>query len=139
MRILTGRGARNVVTDHVSAFQDVMPTLLEVAGGKPSEECDGITFLPTLLGEGAQREHEYLHWEFFGYQGQQAVRMGKWKAMRVRLKQGNTKIRLFDLSTDLGESKNVAVDHPELVKRFDEIMRTDRTPNPNFKIEMLDE
>lgn len=135
----TGRIDAGSVTDHISAFHDVMPTVMEVAGGKPSKASNGISFLPTLLGEGEQRRHEYIAWEFFGYGGQQAVRMGKWKAMRVRLRKGNEKIRLFDLSTDLGEQNNVAADHPELVKQFDEIMRRDRTPSEHFKIDMLDE
>ena len=44
------------VNEHVSGFQDLMPTAADLAGVKIAAECDGISFLPTLLGNNAQQE-----------------------------------------------------------------------------------
>jgi len=134
-----GTVAAGVTSDHVSGFQDVMPTLVEIAGGPAPGGIDGISFAPTLLGEGEQQQHDYLVWEFFGYGGLQAVRAGKWKAVRRKLRKEPTPIELYDLSVDLAEANDVAASHPEVVARMDRIMRTDRTPNIDFPISFLDE
>ena len=133
-----GKIAAGSMTDHVSGFQDVLPTLVDVAGGKPPTDIDGISYLPTLRGGKGQKKHEQLVWEFFGYGGQQAVRAGKWKAVRQRLKKGNRKIMLFDMEKDRDETTDVAAQHPEIVAKMDRIMRTERTTQPDFPIPMLD-
>ena len=46
-------------TNHVSAFWDVFPTLAEISGQPIPENIDGLSFLPTLLGEGEQAVHDY--------------------------------------------------------------------------------
>lgn len=134
----TGTIAAGATTDHVSGFQDVLPTVVEIAGGKPPHGIDGISFAPTLLGRGEQRQHDHMVWEFFGYGGQQAVRMGSWKAVRRQLRENATPIELYDLSVDIAESNDVAAQHPDIVAQMDHIMRTERTPNADFPIEMLD-
>jgi arylsulfatase len=72
----------------LGAHYDLLPTLLEVAGVAAPAGLDGLSFAAELRGERA-RDHEFLLWEFHGYGGQQAVRMGRWKGAR------------FDLSTEL--------------------------------------
>ena len=52
----------NSKSNHVAAFWDIAPTLLEVAQAKPIKNTDGISFLPTLLGKKGQKEHEYLYY-----------------------------------------------------------------------------
>lgn len=103
---------------------DIMATLADLAGVEPPEHTDGISVIPTLLGRpDQQKHHEYLYWEYhFGKQ--QAVRMGKWKGIRF----GGIKepIELYDLSQDIGETNNLADDHPEIIKQMDEIMRKAR-------------
>jgi arylsulfatase A-like enzyme len=44
-------------------FQDVLPTLAELARATPPKDIDGISIVPTLLGAGKQARHEYLYWE----------------------------------------------------------------------------
>ena len=106
-------------TDHPSAFQDFLPTACELAGVKAPENIDGISFLPTLLGNaGAQKEHDYLYFE---YSGKRAVRQGKWKAVRLSPKREG--VELYNLNADIGEQNNVADQHPEIVKRMKRLMR----------------
>jgi arylsulfatase len=120
-RIRPGR-----VTDHVSAQWDLLATLAEVSGGKAPEQTDGISLLPTLLGEGKQRGHDYLYWE---YGDQQAVRVGTWKGYRPRAKKKpDDPILLFDLETDPAEQHDVAAEHPDVVRKMVGIMNA-RTPS----------
>lgn len=96
---------------------DVLPTLTELTGTEAPTDIDGLSILPELLGAEAvgrqQEKHKFLYWE---YGSQVAVRSGNWKALRP--KQG-APWQLYDLGTDLGEKKDVADEHPELVKLMD--------------------
>ena len=129
-------------TDLPSAFWDVMPTLADVAGCDVPSNIDGISFLPTLLERPDQQIHEFLYWEFGGYGGQQALRMGDWKAVRQNLlrktNKNPLKIELYNLSTDIGESRDVAADHPDIVARMRKIMDTEHTPSTTFPMPPLD-
>ena len=64
-----------------------------------------------------------LYWEFPSYQGQQAVRMGKWKGIRKDIFKGNMKVNLYDLDTDPLEQNDVAEQHPEIVKQIEDILK----------------
>ncbi|MCB2222276.1 MAG: arylsulfatase [Bacteroidetes bacterium] len=126
------------VSNHMAAFQDMMPSLVDIADGSSVENIDGISFLPELLSE-EQPQHEYLYWEFPAYGGQQAVRMGIWKAVRENLKKDpNAPIELFNLREDTAEINNVAAQNPIVVKQIAEIMRTARTPSDTFAFPALD-
>jgi len=101
-------------------FPDVLPTLAELAGAKPPDDVDGISIVPELLGEKAagrpQKQHEYLYWEIGG---QTAVRMGHWKAYRPRSRgKKRAAWELYDLSTDIEESKNLAAEKPDILARM---------------------
>jgi arylsulfatase A-like enzyme len=126
-------------SDHISAFWDVMPTLAEAAGTNAPNDIDGISFLPELLNQADQVEHEFLYWEFPSYGGQQAVRMGNWKAIRKDIFKGNMNIELYDLSSDITEENNIANDHPEIIRKVEQIMKNEHTePHiDRFKIEQL--
>ena len=124
-----GRIKVAATNNHISAFWDFLPTCCELIGQNPPEDIDGISMLPTLLGrDKQQKKHEYLYWEL---RGQQAVRMGKWKALR--LKPGR-KIQLYDLGSDIAESKDLADEHPEIVAEMAEIFRTGRTESEVFPL-----
>jgi arylsulfatase A len=120
-------------TDHISAFWDIMPTLAEITGLESPSGIDGISFLPTLLGKKGQKQHEYLYWEFHEQGGKMAVRMGNWKAVKRnvdKIPQGT--IELYDLSADIGETTDVATNHPDIVERIEEIMKEAHTPSEVF-------
>jgi len=117
------------VSDHVGYFGDLMATAADLAGVDPPEGLDSISFLPTLLGQSEkQKEHEYLYWEFYERGSAQAVRKGKWKAVRKPMFTGKTE--LFDLGADLGEQNDVAAEHPDLVARMEAIMAEAHVPSP---------
>jgi arylsulfatase len=118
------------VTDHVSAFWDYFPTFTELAGTATPEDIDGISMLPTLMGNRPlQRQHEYLYWE---YQGRQAVRMGRWKAVRHSI---DGDIELYDLERDLGERFDVARDRDSVVAVVTGVMSSARTESSLFPLD----
>ncbi|NVK52795.1 MAG: arylsulfatase [Flavobacteriaceae bacterium] len=121
-------------SNHISAFYDMMPTLSEVVGIKTPKDVDGISFSNTLLGK-KQQNHEFLYWEFPSYQGQQAVRMGKWKAIRKNIFKGNLTIELYNLDEDLKEQHNVAQKYPEIVKKMAQIMKQEHSPATNKRFQ----
>ncbi len=135
-----GKIAAGQTSDHVSAFWDMLPTIAEVTHAQVPAGIDGISFASTLLGAGDQIEHEYMYWEFAAYGGQQAVLLGDWKGIRQRMlgKKPNMQIELYDLKTDVGESTNVAAEHPGIVERLSTIMREARTPSKLFPFPVLD-
>lgn len=114
------------VSDHLFYQADMMATFAELTESKLPTETDGISILPTLLGAEAaghpQKQHEYMYWE---YLKQVAVRKGNWKAVKPNPK---SEWELYNLKTDISESKNVASEHPELVAELDTYAKSSHTP-----------
>lgn len=125
-------------SNHISAFYDLMPTLCDIAGTDAPEAIDGISFKSTLLNK-KQKQHDFLYWEFPAYQGQQAVRMGKWKGIRKNIFKGNMKIELYNLETDLEELNDVSSKYPEVVEKISEVMLEEHEPATieRFKFKQL--
>ncbi|MDO8542149.1 MAG: arylsulfatase [Opitutaceae bacterium] len=119
------------VSDHVCAFWDLLPTLAELTAQKAPADTDGISFLPTLIDAGKQRAHPHLYWEFHEGGFAQAVRHGDWKAIRRGPMEA---IELYDLKTDVGETKDVSVTHPEETQRAAALMQYERTDNPAYPV-----
>ena len=115
-------------SDHPWTHWDVLPTLAEVAGAKAPAGLDGVSVTRVLRG-GTQPAPEFLYWEFHERGFQQAVRMGKWKA--VRLKPGEP-LELYDLDADRAEQRNVASAHPEIVARIEDYLKTARTESAHW-------
>lgn len=112
------------VTNHISAQFDLMATLSEITGVKAWDN-DGVSFLPTLIGnDNKQKKHEYLYFEFPEKGGQVAVRLGNWKGVKSNMKK-NKKApwEIYNLLTDEKETLDVASQHPELAKKFEEILK----------------
>ena len=121
---------------HVSAFWDFLPTCAELAGVKAPKGIDGISIVPTLLGRTKeQKKHKFLYWEFHERGGKQALRMGRWKAVRLNVhKDPNNPLELYDLTGDIGEKHNVAAEHPDVIARIESYLKTARTDSPNRPI-----
>lgn len=120
-------------SDHVGYFGDLMATAAELSGASAPSNLDSISFLPACLGRSdAQRKHDYLYWEFYERESKQAVRMGRWKAIRQPMFTGP--IELYDLETDLGEEHNIAARHADVVERAAAAMAEAHVPSPLWKI-----
>jgi len=135
-----GRIAPAGVSDHPCYFADVMPTLAELAGAGQyvPEDMDGLSIAATLMGTpGRQKKHEFMYWEWAKYNWSkrqnvpsglaQAVRMGKWKAVRHK---SDEPFELYDLSADEGESNNVASAQPRVVEKIEAYIARDRREPP---------
>jgi arylsulfatase A len=114
-----GKIQPGMVSEQVCYFPDILPTLAEIAGAKTPADIDGLSLVPTLLGEDKtgkkQAQHEFLYWE---YGNQTAVRMGDWKAVR-RTGKNASGWELYDLREDIEEAKDVAKDHADIVAKID--------------------
>jgi arylsulfatase A-like enzyme len=119
------------VSDQIWAFWDFLPTAAEIAGVKPPAKTDGISMLPTFLGQRQTNQHAFLYWEFHERGFQQAARMGDWKAVRP---QADEKLELYNLKTDVSEKENVAEKNPEIVAKIDAYLKTARTESDRFPI-----
>jgi len=109
-----------------------MVTAAELAGVEPPPNLDSVSFAPTLLGQPErQKRHDYLYWEFHERGFAQAVRLGDWKAVRFGTKKP---VELYDIKNDLGEERNAAAQHPEVVAKVEAILKTARTDSEFFPI-----
>ena len=115
-------------SDHIWTQLDFMPTFAAIAGAKTPATIDGISMLPVLLGRRAP-DHEFLYWEFHEGGYAQAVRMGRWKAVRHGV---NGAIELYDLQTDPKETNNLAAKQPALIKRIEEIMKREHVESEHW-------
>jgi len=111
------------------AFWDFMPTAADLAGISAPADIDGISVVPTLLGREAQREHEFLYWEFHEGGSQQAVRMGKWKGIRKSL---SVPLELYDLQADQAEAHDVASQHPDVAAKIENYLKTAHTESEQW-------
>ncbi len=116
------------VSDHVSAFWDFLPTACALAGIQPSG-TDGISYLPTLLGQGKQGQHPYLYWEFHEQGRKQAVRQGNYKLVHLLKDQ---RMELYDLKRDPAEQRNLADQEPAVANRLKALMDAARVPSNAF-------
>ena len=140
------RIAPGTTSRRVTGFEDWLPTLLELAGAKEAmpRDIDGISFAPTLLGR-RQPPRPFLYRESPGYGGQQSVRVGDWKAIRVNLNLAPNrkniapgKIELYDLAKDPFETSDVAAGHPDVVQRLGRILAQQHVPSPLWPLRAID-
>lgn len=116
---------------------DIFPTLARLANAPlPKHRIDGLDIWPLASGQAnAKSPHEALY--FYWAQALHGVRGGKWKlhfpheyvslagkpggtdGKPVRYEKKRTELALYDLENDVGETKNVADQHPEVVKRLE--------------------
>lgn len=115
-------------SDHPWAHWDFLPTAVELAGASMPASTDGMSMVRALRGQ-AQPTHEFLYWEFHERGFQQAVRMGNWKA--VRLKAG-APLELYDLAGDPAETTDVASANPGVIAKVEAYLRTARTPSERW-------
>ena len=120
------------VTDEPWAFWDLLPTFAELGQADLPDgyQSDGHSLVEFLKG-GESPSRDYFYWELHERSGGsiQAIRFGDWKAVRSR---AGGAVELYDLSSDLGETTDLASERPQLVTRAIGMMNQARTPDPDW-------
>lgn len=126
------------INDHLSAFQDILPTMAELTGQSVPVQSDGKSILPTLLGEmNKQAQHDYLYFEFINGKATsytaRALRQGSWKVVQRSEKTKSRKIELlpielYNLKNDPSENHDLSAEHPEIVEKLECLMEQAHTP-----------
>ncbi|WP_316837340.1 arylsulfatase [Pedobacter nutrimenti] len=135
-----GKVQAGSISDLISATIDMVPTFCDLLNLKVPKHVDGISILPTILSKGKQTDRSYLYFEYPEYGGQQAIRIGNWKGIRLDMLKGNAKWSLYDLATDQTEQYDVAGQHPEIIKKMKAISKKEHhTPElSRFEIPILE-
>lgn len=107
----TGVIAENSVYEHPISMLDLLPTFVTAAGGSIDDfaEIDGVNLWPYLNGEVGERPHQTLFWK---KENRGAIRDGDWKMLRFP----DRPAELYDLSQDISETNNLAMEYPDKVK-----------------------
>nr|MDQ3624897.1 sulfatase-like hydrolase/transferase [Verrucomicrobiota bacterium] len=101
------------ISDHLAYFPDLLPTIAEVVGAAAPADVDGLSILPTLIGQnGAQKQHDYLYWEINGWT---AIRQGSWRAVKPAK---SPTWELYELGSDPSESKDLAAGKPGVLAKL---------------------
>jgi arylsulfatase A-like enzyme len=102
------------------AAWDFLPTALQIALREPPKNLDGLSVLPTLLGETQTNRHELFAWELHNGETAQAARMADWKIVRSN---AGEKWELYNLINDPGETQDVADKNPGVIAKFEELLK----------------
>ena len=103
-------------TDQVGAFWDLLPTFAEMADVGVSDDLDGQSLLNAFNGQPASDADRTLYWEIHeGQASKQAVRMGRWKGIRLT---HSIKLEVYDLANDPGETLNLVDAFPEVTAKM---------------------
>jgi arylsulfatase A len=127
-----GRIPAGTVRDDVTTMMDFLPTAVKLAGGRPPADrvIDGHDLLPILTdAPGAKSPYDDLGFFYYYREQLQAVRSGPWKLylpLQQKLRRLNGSLdgaepcaaALYDVRNDLGETREVAAEHPEVVARL---------------------
>ncbi len=125
----TGKIAAGGTTQLVSDFADILPTFAELADVQAPAGIDGVSILPTLLGQSEkQPKRDYHYWEAAPAQ---ALRQGDWKLYRDA---PNQPVELYNLVNDMGETSNVASEHPKIVARLEALLSQAHTESAEFPL-----
>ncbi len=96
-------------------FTDVHATIVEAADLPAPKNIDGRSLLPALVGKGAVKTRDYYVW-FSPDRNQSAVLFGGWKGVWMR-----DTLRVFNVTADPGETKDLAHLQPDVARRLTEI------------------
>jgi arylsulfatase A len=120
--IVAGPGVKaGLVVPTPAVTTDVYPTLLSLAGlePRPAQHRDGVDLRPLMGGSGRiARDAIFIHFPHYhgsGNRPSSAVRAGDWKLVEW-LEDGRAE--LYNLARDPGETRDVAVEEPEVTARL---------------------
>ena len=132
-----GKIPAGTVCDELASTIDILPTVAAIIGAElPDHPIDGKDIRPLMFGQpNARSPHEAFYCYYAGGQ-LHAVRDRRWKlhfphnyrtlngrpggknGMPVKYDSAKIGLSLFDLKNDVGETTNVADEHPEVVERL---------------------
>lgn len=111
-----GTIAPGSVSDYRTDLTDVMATAADLAGAESPVGIDGTSILPTLTGEGSQRQRDYLVFEHQGSRGTAGAIAGRLAVVRQDgmklISYGDESQELFNLITDPAEASPLNLGHP---------------------------
>lgn len=117
---------------------DILPTFAAIMGVEIPVAIDGLSILPTLTGEGRQREHAFLFWHNSTGASKEALIVGDWKLIKEMDCQASSRearrrvyrAALYNLAEDPYESKDLASAMPERVNEMLEMIKQAQQPLP---------
>lgn len=115
--------------DNLISFPDLLPTLADLADAPVPQRMNGMNILPLLYGGDIDTDSRMFYWEFPGKQV--AARKGNWKVVSTK---SDAPLELYNLKEDIGESNNLAEQHPEIVKEMKKEMKEMRSPSPYWPL-----
>jgi arylsulfatase A-like enzyme len=116
-----GKISAGQVSDFPCAAWDFLPTAADIALIRSPTNIDGISIRPTLFGQTQTNRHETFHWELKnGRNVWHTVRLEDWQVVQPKI---NAPPELYNLKTDPGETNNVANQHPDIITRFQDILK----------------
>ncbi|MEZ6124509.1 MAG: arylsulfatase [Planctomycetaceae bacterium] len=122
-------------SDHISGFQDVLPTVLDFAGLPVPDGIDGISMKAELLRDGVQQQHDYLYWEFSEQKGKRALLKGNWKLIQRDVATNQpAAFELYDVDRDLSETNSVAEQFPQIVHELSELLEAAHRPSRSYPL-----
>jgi arylsulfatase A-like enzyme len=111
------------------SFLDMMPTFSEIIGTN-EKPGDGLSILPTLTGQGIQKQHAHLYFEFLEQGGKQAIRKGNWKLIHLDIQRAAKRYELYNIAADPSEVHNVIDLYPEIANELKITMANEHTDDP---------
>lgn len=114
-------------SDALTVSFDLLPTFCKLSGDayQPDRKIDGRDISSILTGKSTDSPHDAFYYYFRG--NLNAVRAGDWKYFEKHRPQGNKPVvlevpELYNLADDIGETKNVAAEHPAVVARMKKLL-----------------
>lgn len=128
-----GKIAKGEESNFAFAFWDYLPTFAEILNINIPNQTDGVSILPTLVGNEGQKDRDYFYFEFQEMGGRQAVIRGNWKLIHLDIRSGGV-YELYNIASDPSENHNLINMFPEKTKELKRIMKNARTDHPDWPL-----
>ena len=133
-----GRVPAGRTCDEIATTMDLLPTFAKLAGAKPppGRKLDGIDIAPLITGRSGAAGHDVFY--YYCYTHLQAVRTKRWKLVlprparppwtgwSARMVDAVPAAQLYDLEADVGEKRDLAARHPEVVAELRKLVERAR-------------
>lgn len=105
---------KGLVNNEIVFTMDLLPTLLDFIGEKPSARgIDGVSIKDSLLNQARLPQRNV----FLSHKNRSYVRAGDWKLVRKENEKEDL-LELYNLSDDIAEKNNMSASKPDLVSEL---------------------